>query len=309
MERRDFLASAASVIFVPSTRSSPYLDENYVTTLAESLGRSRYELGGIALVPAALGHLRHIGQSMGQSRPKSLQRATSQLADQTTLILYDAGQLTHAEQSARMALEFARRGDDLQGQGRAYDALSRLSQDRGDYARGVIYAQRGLRLPDLANAQKASLSMRLGRSLALVPAQQKMSRDVLDQALSVGGISPFAEAALLGDVAIGLGHLGIYETAETMLSDAVEAIGRWSPLFRAQYLGRQVEIALRGASLDLAVERMHALARAIPFVNSARVNKRAADILGSSLKWDATPEIRQAREHIRTMLPPDQPLL
>ncbi|GAA0978709.1 hypothetical protein GCM10009555_042180 [Acrocarpospora macrocephala] len=304
MERRDFLAAAASVIFVPSARTSPYQEASYVQTLAASLARNRYELGGIPLAASALGHLRHIERGTADTHDRALQQAASQLADQITLVLYDAGKLPQADRIAGIALEFARRAQDIQAQARAFDTLSRVSLDRGDYARGVAYAQRGLQLPDVTNSQKASLNMRLGRSLALIAGQETASRGVLDHALDIGGLSPFGTAALIGDVAIGLGHLRAYTEAGTLLSEAAETIGQWSPLFRAQYLGRQIQTALSGSTPALAADKMHELARALPFVDSARVNKRVSEILQSSLKWDADSEIRQGREHLQAMLSP-----
>ncbi|MEV7969162.1 helix-turn-helix transcriptional regulator [Sphaerisporangium sp. NPDC088356] len=307
VERREFLAAAASVVFVPSTRANPYQDADYVHTLAASLARNRYELGGIPLVSSALGHARRIEQVLHDTvRDKALQTAASQLADQVTLVLYDAGSLVQADRVGGLALELARRAGDHESQARAYDTLSRVSLDRGDHARGVTYAQRGLQMTDITNGQRASLSMRLGRSLAFIPGQETASRDILDHALNVGGLSPFGEAALVGDVAIGLGHLHAYGEAGTLLSEAAEAIGQWSPLFRAQYLGRQVQTAMRASDLSLAADRMHKLARALPFVTSGRVNKRVGEILKAS-QTNAAPEIRQAREHLRAMISPAPP--
>ncbi|MFF3444593.1 helix-turn-helix domain-containing protein [Streptosporangium sp. NPDC002721] len=307
VERREFLAAAASVIFVPSTSANPYQDANYVNTLATSLARSRYELGGIPLMSRASSHMQHIDRILKDVSGRPLQKAVSELMYQVTLVLYDAGRLAQADRTGGIALDLALRAQDFKSQARAYDSLSRVSLYRGDHARGVTYAQRGLQVPDITSSQQASLSMRLGRSLALIPEQKAASRNALDRALNVGGLSPFGEAALAGDVGIGLSHLREYGEAGTLLNEAASTIGQWSPLFRAQYLGRQIQTALRASDPSFAADRMNELARALPFVASARVNKRAHEILRASLKWNATPEIRQAREHLQSMISPESP--
>ncbi|MGW2200258.1 hypothetical protein ACWCSH_49130, partial [Streptosporangium sp. NPDC001682] len=105
----------------------------------------------------------------------------------------------------------------------------------------------------------------------------------------------------------GLSHLREYQEAGTLLNEAASTIGQWSPLFRAQYLGRQIQTALRASDPSFAADRMNELARSLPFIASARVNKRVHEILRASLKWNATPEIRQAREHLQSMLSPEAP--
>jgi hypothetical protein len=302
VERREFLAAAASVIFVPAAGANPYKDAAYVKTLATSLARSRYELGGIPLMPRVSSHMQHIDRILSSASERSLQKALSELAYQVTLVLYDAGRLAQADRTGGIALDLALRAQDFKSQARAYDSLSRVSLYRGDHARGVLYAQRGLRVLDLTSSQKASLNMRLGRSLALIPGQRSASRNALDRALNVGGLSPFGAAALTGDVGIGLSHLREYEEAGTLLDEAATTIGQWSPLFRAQYLGRQIQTALRASDPSFAADRMNELARALPFVASARVNKRVHEILRASLTTNTIPEVRQAREHLRSMV-------
>ncbi|GLZ07451.1 hypothetical protein Acsp03_49170 [Actinomadura sp. NBRC 104412] len=305
VQRREFMAAAASVIFVPSGTSSPYQDAEYVTTVADSLARNRYELGGMPLAAAAVGHIARMEKVLNGSGDASLQRAASALANQAALVLYDAGRLAAADHAGASSLEFAVRAKDPEGQARAYDGLSRISLYRGDFARAVRYAERGLKVPDMSNSQRASLYMRLGRSLAHMPAQKHASRSALDQARSVGGLSPFGEAALIGDVGIGLGHLRIYREAGTLLGKAAARIGQWSPLFQAQYLGRQIQTSFRASDPAFAADRMTELARALPFVASARVNSRVAEILSTSRKWERVPEVREAREQLQSVVSAD----
>ncbi|WP_343953741.1 hypothetical protein [Nonomuraea longicatena] len=301
MERREFLAAAASV-FLPSTNKNPYLDHDYVGVLAESLARNRYEFGGIPLVSRALEHIKHYG-NIDDVDGSRLQQAVSELAYQAALALYDAGQLAHAERAGVLSLELAHRADDTRAEARAIESLSRIAHYRGDAARAIVYARRGLAIPDLPPSRAASLAMRLGRSLAGIPGNNRAARDALDTALNVGGLSPFAEAAIVGDVAIGLSRLGRYGEAGTLLQRAADDIGEYSPLFRAQYLGRQVQAAIRAADPDLTTDRIALLTRAVPFVSSARVNKRVVEILHESAKWQHIREVREARQHLSVVSP------
>jgi transcriptional regulator with XRE-family HTH domain len=301
VQRREFMTAAASVIFVPSHKPSPYQDAEYVTTVADSLARNRYELGGVPLAPAAMSHISRIEKALDGTRDAALHQAASGLANQAALILYDAGKLAAADRASAFSLDYAVRANDVEGQARGYEGLSRISLYRGDFSRAVSYAERGLRLTHLSNSQRAALYMRLGRSLALVPDQRAAARAALDQARTVGGLSPFGEAALIGDVGIGLGHLRVHREAASLLSRAAEQIGQWSPLFQAQYLGRQIQTSLRAADPASAADRMSELARALPFVASARVNQRVREILATSAQWLKVPEIREAREHLRSV--------
>lgn len=305
VQRREFMAAAASVIFVPSPKTSPYQDASYVDALAGALARNRYELGGMPLVVPATSHISRIEKALASTQPPALLQAAAHLADQAALVLYDAGKLGAADHAEALSLELARRAEAPEAQARAYDGLSRISLYRGDHSRAVAYAERGLKVSDVTNNQRAALYMRLGRSLAVIPGQRQSSRSALDQARSVGGLTPFDEAALVGDVGIGFGQLRVYREAGALLSEAAESIGRWSPLFQAQYLGRQVQTALRAADPAFAADRMAEMTRALPFVASARVTKRATEILKASAQWTRVPEIREAREHLQAVMPAD----
>ncbi len=45
-------------------------------------------------------------------------------------------------------------------------------------------------------------------------------------------------------------------------------IGQRSPLFQAQYLGRQIQAALVAKAVPFAADRTHELARSLPFVST-----------------------------------------
>ncbi|MEV6154832.1 helix-turn-helix domain-containing protein [Nonomuraea sp. NPDC052129] len=308
VERREFLAAAASVMFVPSAVSSnPYLDPDYVRALADSLARGRYELGGVPIAARALGHVKQITHIPMKTVGIELQGAASDLMYQAGIALYDAGRLAQAEHAGMTALDLAHHAQNFPAQARAYDALSRVSLYRDDPMRAVQYAQRGLRIPGLPSSRQSSLHMRLGRALAGIKGSQKDARTALDRALDARGLSAFAEATLGGDVAIGLSQLGQFNQAEQLLGNAAEAMGQWSLLFQAQYLGRLAQTAIQANKPTLAVHHIYGLTRALPFISSARVNNQAKDIIQSSAKWDRIPDVRVSRERLYAMLSPEHP--
>lgn len=306
VERREFLAGAASTVFVPASgRSNPYLDPDYVRLLADSLARSRYEFGGVPVAARALGHVRHVEGLLTRPLGGDWRIAASDLLYQAAIVLYDANRLVQAEHTGMVALDLAYHGRDHAARARAHDALSRIFLYRGDRVRAVQHAQRGLRLPDLPGSRAASLWMRLGRALATIDGRAGEAREALDRARDGRGLSAFAEVTLGGDVAIGLTRLGRYDEAGRLLERAAEAMARHCPLFHAQYLGRQIEVALKAGSPELAADRMRHLVRALPMVNSARTNRRVQGILNSSAAWDAVPEVRDARRSLAEMALPE----
>jgi hypothetical protein len=53
----------------------------------------------------------------------------------------------------------------------------------------------------------------------------------------------------------------------------------------------------------MAAEHMTALARIAPLVSSARVSSHIAGIFTMSARWADVPEMREAREHLRSVQP------
>src|SRR5262245_214178 len=62
VKRREFVAAAASVAFVPSSRVEPFKDAVYLREVAKTTARDRYERGGIASLPSALRQVQRISQ-------------------------------------------------------------------------------------------------------------------------------------------------------------------------------------------------------------------------------------------------------
>jgi len=300
VERREFLMAATSAALVPSGGADPYRDREYLEALAGSLARNRYSIGGTPLVPSALAHVTRTRAALDGSTDRASLATAAELMSQITLVLYDAEKLSHAGRVAALALDFALRARNANAQARAYDNLSRLSLYTGDHSRGILYARRGLGIPEISPSQRASLNMRLGRCLARTPGGAAAARVALDRALGSDGLSPSARAALAGDVGIGMSHLREYAEAQSLLGTAIAQTGGWSPLFQVQYLGRQIQTALRARDLEFASERMHRLSRALPFVTSGRVNRRVAQILDATAGLDGS-ELRGARERLQAV--------
>lgn len=110
---------------------------------------------------------------------------------------------------------------------------------------------------------------------------------------------------MIGDIGIGMGLLRSYGEAEALLNEASEVVGQWSPLFQAQFIGRQAQTALRASQPSLAAARIFALARTAPLVNSSRLDIRIAEIFKATERWSKVPEIRDAREHLESIMRPE----
>ncbi|GAA1613205.1 hypothetical protein GCM10009733_006610 [Nonomuraea maheshkhaliensis] len=303
VDRREFLTAAASVVFVPSAGGAhPYRDSGYLSTLADSLARGRYELGGLPLTSRALSHIKQVSALTIASLDQEAQKAASNLMYQVSVTFYDAGRLATSQRAGSLALELAFHAQHFPAQARAYDVLSRVALYKKDATRAAQYAQRGLRIPDLPASRTSSLHMRLGRALVAAGEHDRDARQALETALGTHSLSPFAEAALGGDVAIGLSQLGDYDRADALLRDAAKAMSRYSLLFQAQYVGRQAQTAIRAGRPSLAAEYMETLTRALPLVSSARVNSRAQEILYTTKSWERMHEIRDARARLQEML-------
>src|SRR2546426_101631 len=78
VKRRSFIAAAASVTLVPSAKTGPYQDPDYLRALATQLLETRNEIGGVPLVSTAVRHLGKIGQAINV-RDRNLQVAAAGL--------------------------------------------------------------------------------------------------------------------------------------------------------------------------------------------------------------------------------------
>lgn len=302
VNRRDFVTAVGSIAFIPSPHVGPYQDPEFVRTLANRLARDRYEQGGIPVASTALRHMKKVGFAISD-RDRRLQSAASELACETARILYDARRYDAAQRAGSFALHLASRSGDVGGQANACSALSRISIDRRRGDRGIMYARRGLSLPDLPPTQRAWLRLRLARSLALVPGQERAARDRLAELSDTEGLSPYEQADMTGNVGVALAGMRAYPDANIAIDEAVRLSARCSPLLLVAYQAWQVEAAMLAADPPAAAEHMTALARIAPMVSSARVNAHIAGILAMSGRWSDVPEMRVAREHLQSVQP------
>jgi transcriptional regulator with XRE-family HTH domain len=303
VRRREFVAAAASITFVPSPKVGPYQDPGYVRHLAERLAHDRYQQGGVPIVSTALRHLRKIRPAINGS-DRALQEASSGLACETARVLYDSRRYTAAEQTGIFALDLARRSGSTGAQADAYSALSRINIDQRRGDRGAMYARLGLRLGDLTPTRRAWLRLRLGRSLALLPCRERSARDVLDEAMTVDGLPPHEAADMVGNAGVAMLGMGEHATARAAIAEAVRAGAQCSILLFVAYQAWEVEAALRADDASMAADRMTALARIAPLVSSVRVNTHIADVYRMSGRWAGLPEMRDAREQLRSVMRP-----
>ncbi|MQA77054.1 MAG: helix-turn-helix domain-containing protein [Streptosporangiales bacterium] len=296
VKRREFFAVAAAVAFVPAPTASPYSDAAYVTKLADRLMHHEAQLGGAPLAREAVRHAARVAPGL-RSRDSALHAAASGLCRQAALIVHDVRDLAQAERLAALSLRFARRTDDPAAQVHAYDALSLTAAYSPD-GRGVEYARRGLAVRGAGDADRAALSARLGRTLALMPDQATGARRYLEQALTLAGDSGAVTAEIYGNTGIGFTDLGLPGAAEAHLASAVELTAS-APFVQSLYLARQVKMAIRARNPDAAMPVMLALAGVVPVVDSPRLTIHLRHILDGTRRWAAMPGVRHARDAIR----------
>jgi transcriptional regulator with XRE-family HTH domain len=300
--------AARSATFIPSPTGDPFKDPAYIGNLAARLATSQRENGGMAVLSAASRHFTKVC-SLVTGKDIQLQRAASYLARQIAWTLQDARRYEAAENVAATAFQLARGADDIEAQGLALSCLSNNDIERRRTT-GTKYAYAGMQLHEIDPSDHALLTIRMGRSLALVGGRERDARQHIDRALSAEGLSLFDASEIMGHAGWGLLDLGLYADAYSSLGEAAELREQW-PALHANCLGGQVQAALhahertpRGSWLEMAVERMHAFARAVPLVSSARVDSRVIDILAATTQWNKVPAIRAARDQLRGVAPP-----
>lgn len=300
VKRRRFLASAASVAFVPKPPSGakPYADPDYVHALADRLAHTEEQIGGAPLVHEAMRHVQRIAPAV-ERKDTSLQGAASRLARHAALVLHDTRRLGQAERVAALSLALAGKAGDGNAQAHAYDTLALISTYGTPAARAAEYARRGLALGGLDNATRAMLLVRLGRSLAVLPGQERQVRRALDDAQNlVDQLGPIEGAEIMANSGIALSDCGLYARGAADLQSAVSVVEAKSPLLLALYQARLTKSAIRARDVAEVAEAMTALSQVVPLVTSRRMDIHVRHILTDSRIWQAVPEIRNAREQL-----------
>jgi tetratricopeptide (TPR) repeat protein len=290
VKRRAFLLAAAgagAAAALPPGTASPYSDPGYVDMLTARLAWSSDQMGGTPLAAEAARHAARVIPAARRGGP-ALRASASRLCRQSALILNDVRQLDRAAQAAAAAADLG----DMPGQARALDTLSLIITPY-DGARGAGYARRGLALADVPDADRAVLSARLGRALALT-GDARHARASLDRALELAGPS----AEIYGNVGIGLTDLGLPGKAGPYLAGAVR-LSAASPFVRSLYVSRQAKAAIRAKRADEAAQDMMTLASLVPLVDSPRLGFHLRHILDGTRDWDAIGEVRDARDALK----------
>jgi transcriptional regulator with XRE-family HTH domain len=312
VKRREFMAAAASVTFVPSPKASPYQDSAYVRELATRLRHDLFEHGGVSLVSTATRHAQNVQSALVKhvTRDRELQVAASDLTYWITAVLCDARLFNVAENAGGLTLRLARGAGDMDAQARAYIALTEVNVDRGKADRAVKYAQEGVALPEIFNTQRAWLNVFLAEAFALVRGQEQSAcsalertQGYLEESLRFGSLPARDAGDMAGEVGIALTSLRMYEKAHESLDNAVRLTGQSSPFLQGCYLGRQIETALRASQPSIAADRMLRLARVVPLVSSTRIDGHVTQILGASARWADMPDMRDARDQLRSVAP------
>ncbi|HZB31749.1 MAG TPA: helix-turn-helix transcriptional regulator [Streptosporangiaceae bacterium] len=307
VKRREFVAAAASVMFVPSPKVGPYEDPTHVHEMAQRLAQARYEHGGGTIAATAMKHIRHI-EPVVAGGDKKLQAAASDLAVESVWTLSDAHRFDAGENVGRLALELAKRSESPDAQSRAYSALAQLNSEWGRADRAFKYAKSGVQLPEVPETQQAWMRLRRARTLTLVRGQENAARDEIESVYGplrdrgFPGQSSFDVADMMACIGVALNRIGVYADAHCMLNEALALLGDSSPNPQSQRLAQQVLAALRMSQPALAADHMLALARIAPLVNSRWLDGDLREVLAESAKWASVPEIRDARDHLRTVV-------
>ncbi|WUH96799.1 helix-turn-helix domain-containing protein [Spirillospora sp. NBC_00431] len=307
VKRREFnanvIAAAASIAFVPAPNSTPYQSAEYVRGLAARLCVSYEQLGGIPLVSTALQYVHKIEGAIS-SRDRELQEAAAELSRVSSQVLYDAKRLDVATRTGKLALTLARRSDYAEGIARTYENLCRFTTS-SDPVQAAHYAQRGLESPDLTDEYRARLNARLGTALSLqrrnARGAEKSALTALETARGASQLSVDTSAVVLGSSGLCNARLRRYQAAHSELTNAVRMFES-RPLLSAHWRAVQVTESLRAGDLSRAGEQMKALAHMVPLVTSAQVDRRMKEILTFSAQWGSVPEIKSARDELRSVV-------
>ncbi|WP_433136147.1 helix-turn-helix domain-containing protein [Actinomadura nitritigenes] len=299
VKRRQFLASAASIALVPSSNgTSPYRDAEFVRLLADRLAHTEEQIGGAPLVGEALRHVQHIAPAFTGTDTR-LQAAASELARQAALILHDTRDLNRAERIAVLARRLAARANDTHAEAHAYGVLSLIRTYGDPHGRAAEYVRRGLALPDLDDTTRATLLVRLARSLAVLPRQERAVRRALDQAQELAErLNSIDGAEVLANSGIALSDCGLHLQGASDLRAAITTVEGQSPLLVGLYRARLTKSAIRAGDVGAIVAGMHTLALVAPLLTSKRMDIHVKHILADTRRWVSVREVTDAREQL-----------
>lgn len=310
VERREFMAGAASALFVPSPKTTPFHDPSFVRGLTTRTARIHTEVGGDSLSAAVVKQARKI-HSAALNGGKELQLAASDYMRWGSYVLRQSGHNREALNLAGGALNQATLANNQEKQAIAYFALSlnagtsalkeegRGATFRGDSSKAVMYARRGLSIPDMSDETRAYLNASLARGLANVPGHERAARAAVDQALSVESLPAIDRADITGISGNALRDVGAHREALRTLQEARQFSGPISPFLHVRDLGGQILLSLDMRDASQAAALMDEMLYVIPLVDSTKVSRQVDLILRATEPWSTVREVREARERIQ----------
>jgi tetratricopeptide (TPR) repeat protein len=312
VKRREFVAGAASVMFVPSPKAGPYEDPSYLRELTRRVASAQHEHGGGTTASIAIKHIRNI-RALVDSKDQELQEAASNLATEAVWTLNDARRFDAGDNVGGLALTLARRSGSVHAQSAAYSALANINAERGRKDVAFRFAEAGAKLREVPDVQRLWMNLRKGEIQAHLSGQEKAAREEIENVLGIlrdtegfPGQSNFDVADMTGNLGIVLADLGVFEEAQYALGQAVNLFRDLSPTPAAVYQAHQSMAALRASQVEQAVDHMLSLARFVPLINSPRVEGHVKKIHTMSARWAAVSGMRQAREQLRSVALTDQ---
>jgi hypothetical protein len=308
VKRREFVAGAVSVLFVSPPKTTPFHDPAYVALLTRRTVQINNEIGGDSLSASLLGQARKI-QIATADGGRELHLAASEFMRRGAYVLRQAGNTDAALKLAGNALVHAREAGNPGEQAAAYFALGFIcgftgsggvtNAFKGNAGQAVMFAHRGLQLPDITDEDRAFLYACLARGFANTPGHERQARTAVERAMSIDSLGAVERADVMGIAGNALRDAGAYREALAMLDDAARLSVPVSPFYRAAYLGDQVLITLGTRDPSRAASFMQALAYVVPLVDSTEVDRQVRHILDASKPWAAVPEVRTARERLQ----------
>lgn len=318
VKRREFVTGAASALFIPPPKTTPFHDPSYVDLLTQRMAEAHYAQGGDSQIMTLIGQGRKI-QSAAISGGRALQSAASDFMRFGSYVFHQAGRADIGARFANNALHLATEARNSDKQASAYFALSIVNGFNGNESsldasaktasRAVMFAQRGLRIPGIGDEPRAYLYGFLACGLANVPGNERQARSAIDRALNINAVPAIDRADIVGIVGNALRDIGERREALRTFEETVRLHAPYSPFLQARYLGDQIMLAFDMREPSLAASLMNTLSYMLPMVDSTVVDRQVAQMLRASRPWSAVPEVRDARERLQSVrtTPPPHP--
>jgi hypothetical protein len=107
------------------------------------------------------------------------------------------------------------------------------------------------------------------------------------------------------NLGVALSDLGRHRSAIHAFAESADHYAGVSPHYQAQSLTGEIMSLLHAGMPEVAADQMLALARILPFVNSAKILREVigkTGILDVSARWINVPGMRNARDQLRAVV-------